>query len=172
MAPLLMIQLKSHRAWSHPRGAEAGERFVAQKIHPLDRRRGDAACDRRISRVWPASSGRHAQKRAADLGRQSRRGLYLRRMVKLCGPDIHGGRSQPRWTSRPLRIPGDPEGRRRIGGCGLRLFRREPGWQDHAQGVRRQAERVHPAVRQERRLPGYGGRNQGGSDSEGARRAA
>jgi hypothetical protein len=67
--------------WSHPRGAEAGERFVAQKIHPHDRRRGDAACDRRISRVCPASPGRHTQKRAAGLGRQSRRGLYLRRFA-------------------------------------------------------------------------------------------
>jgi hypothetical protein len=32
-----------------------------------------------------------------------------------------------------------------------------PGWQNHTQGVRREAERVHPAVRPERRLSRHPG---------------
>src|ERR1700731_3127867 len=91
-APLIHIDLlyhpRQHDAHKIRRGPrpdpETGETIVAQKISLLDRRYRDVASDRRTSRSRPirspAGAGRHAQERAAGLGRQSRRRLHLRRM--------------------------------------------------------------------------------------------
>lgn len=92
------------------------------------------------------------------MGRQSRRHLYLRRMEGLCQPDIRPGGLQSRRKARQGQIRDGAKSRRCLGRCRFRILRREPGRQGYAQGVCREAERIHHAFRRERRLSRRGRR--------------